>query len=115
MAPAKMSIRVKNATTFVKRRSQTGVDSRGRLIRKRYTSLRRGLSCRRVVGEPFLEVGLGVDGVLAAHAVVAEAAELGAGDLEAVAARLDRREVDGDFLPRDGVLFHAHVGEEEAV
>src|SRR5438270_10809365 len=67
--------------------------SRGRVIGNRYTSLRRRLAgdgfrlsgrgilrgrcgrngiggggadgCRRVVGEPFLEIGLGVDGVLA--------------------------------------------------
>src|SRR5260221_13260605 len=68
-------------------------------------------------GEPFLEFIMGVNEELAAHAVVAEAAELRTGDLplRAVVVGHDRREVDGDDLPGNGVLLTAHYRQLEAL
>ena len=55
---------------------------RGSGDRNRIRSEMLGRLPARLSASHFVEVGLGVDVVLAAHAVVAEAAELSAGDLE---------------------------------
>src|SRR5205814_7441164 len=95
IAPAKMRNSVEAATNFVKRRSQIGV-----MGKRRYTSSVG--RARRLRGEPFLEIGLRIDEELAAHAVVAEAAELRTADLPLIAVRgADRREVNGHELSRN--------------
>src|SRR5215204_6820521 len=55
------------------------------------------LSLCRLLGEPLLVVGLRLDLEEGAHPVVAQATDLGAGDL--VAPLLDRREVHADLHP----------------
>src|SRR5436305_8285636 len=78
IAPAKIRKRVEKATSFVKRRSQSGVDSfetGGREML--FISL--GGEGGRLALHPFRELGRIVYDDLAAHAVVAEAAELRAG------------------------------------
>src|SRR5215831_1774459 len=67
----------------------------------------------RGLGHGLVELVGGHHVHLAAHAVVPEAAVLGAGDLE-IAALLGR-EPDLDGHARHGVLLHAEVGQEEAV
>ena len=68
---------------------------------------------RFVCGEPCCELVGWEDAEGGVHAVVAEAAELGAED--GVGAGGGGGEVDVDGLAGDGVLFEAHLGDGEAV
>lgn len=82
-------------------------------MRSRDSSLA-GLGHRRFVGlEPGVEGWLGEDAEGCHHAVVAEAADLGA-ENGVVAGGL-RGEVDVGGLAGDGVLFETHLGDGEAV
>src|SRR5712691_8431658 len=115
IAPAKISKSVDAVTSFVKRRSQSGVASMiGTAIRTGcINSLARRLH-RRL--QPRFKTVPGMDEKLTAHAVVTQAAELRAGDLPRPGSvGLDRREVNGHFHSRDGVLFHAHHRQIETV
>ena len=67
----------------------------------------------RWVSQPGVEVGGWEDAEGGVHAVVAEAAELGAED--GVVAGGGGGEVDVDGLAGDGVLLEAHLGDGEAV
>src|SRR3954470_25048370 len=116
IAPAKIRKSVENATSLAKRRGQSEVASlepRGRGMLFISLSGER----RRSGGHPLLEGLRSVDEELSAHAVVAEAAELRAGDLPAIAVVVgpDRGEVNGDVHAGDGVLFAAHDRELEGV
>src|ERR1043166_6947176 len=116
MAPAKIRNSVEKATSFAKRRSQSGVESdsaRGRGML--FISLCGERGRRRF--DPLRELGGIVHEKLAAHAVVAEAAELRAGDLPAVAVVVAEhgREVDRDVHAGNGVLLAAHDRELEGV
>src|SRR5258705_5436247 len=68
---------------------------------------------RRVLRLPLGELLGRIDQHVRSHAVVAEAAELGAGELEV--AGLGGLEPDGDQLAPDGVLLHAEHPDVEAV
>src|SRR5256885_2050506 len=67
----------------------------------------------RGLRQRLVEVGRRHHVHLPPHAVVAEAAVLGAGNVEV--SRLRGHEPDLDGHPRHGVLLHAEVGQEEAV
>src|SRR5712692_5842497 len=66
-----------------------------------------------LVRHPGLEFGWALDSHEAAHAVMTETAQLGAGDL--VVAGTIGNEPDGNVHPGDRVLLHPHFVQAEAV
>src|SRR5581483_1989174 len=113
MAPAKIRNKVRTATIFAKSRSHAGVGAT-EIIRGLYTSTSR--LCRSLRFHPLHELVVCIDKELPAHPVMAQTAELGAGDFPRRAVvRLDRGEVNRNVHPGDRILLHAHDGKEEAV